>query len=265
MAIAWRMPAHRVIPLNSSRRAGARSARSKVRAGMVASVTSSPRHTGYALALMQTHNISASVGGGCGNGLAGRCRISQPRRRLKPIRAEVCRLMQVALVTVRGARPGRCQAPAPHVSSRSSGVSRAVPLLGLINAKTSKGVSPSERLQGQHCRCGSPPPHRRRQGLTRPAAIEAGVDLLGVDTSHVHSRLVLAGDAHQALSNAVQVLAGTVATVGAKALIDAGRIPIRSASGPARSAPRAWSRASACRSSPPSWMRSMPPGSTTPR
>ena len=59
------------------------------------------------------------------------------------------------------------------------------------------------------------------------------------------------------LSNAVQVVAGNVATAeGAKALIDAAPTPSRSASARARSAPRASSPASACRSSPPSWMRS---------
>ncbi|MFZ0071273.1 MAG: IMP dehydrogenase, partial [Xanthobacteraceae bacterium] len=54
--------------------------------------------------------------------------------------------------------------------------------------------------------------------------IAAGVDLVVVDTAHGHSKLVLAAvDRIKRLSNAVQVVAGNVATSeGAKALIDAG-------------------------------------------
>src|SRR5258705_1186477 len=54
--------------------------------------------------------------------------------------------------------------------------------------------------------------------------IEAGVDLVVVDTAHGHSRSVLdAVSRIKRLSNAVQVVAGNIATSeGAKALIDAG-------------------------------------------
>src|SRR3712207_5765941 len=54
--------------------------------------------------------------------------------------------------------------------------------------------------------------------------IDAGVDLVVVDTAHGHSQRVLeAVNRIKRLSNAVQVLAGNVATGGgAKALIDAG-------------------------------------------
>jgi IMP dehydrogenase len=68
-------------------------------------------------------------------------------------------------------------------------------------------------------------------GLERAEAlIEAGVDVLVVDTAHGHSAGVLeAVERVRGASNAVQVIAGNVATVtGARALIDAGaRRPAR--------------------------------------
>ncbi len=88
--------------------------------------------------------------------------------------------------------------------------------------------------------------------------IEAGVDLVVVDTAHGHSRRVLDTVTRiKRMSNAVQVVAGNIATAeGAKALIDAGADSIKVGIGPGRSAPRASLPASACRSSPRSWMRS---------
>jgi IMP dehydrogenase len=69
----------------------------------------------------------------------------------------------------------------------------------------------------------------RTEGL-----LEAGVDLVVVDTAHGHSRRVL--DAVMRIkraSNAVQVVAGNIATVeGAKALIDAGADAIKVGIGP---------------------------------
>jgi len=64
--------------------------------------------------------------------------------------------------------------------------------------------------------------------------IEAGVDLVVVDTAHGHSRHVLvAVERIKRLSNAVQVVAGNVATAdGAKALIDAGADAIKIGIGP---------------------------------
>jgi IMP dehydrogenase len=64
--------------------------------------------------------------------------------------------------------------------------------------------------------------------------IEAGVDLVVVDTAHGHSKLVLAAvNRIKRLSNAVQVVAGNVATAeGAKALIDAGADSIKVGIGP---------------------------------
>ncbi len=64
--------------------------------------------------------------------------------------------------------------------------------------------------------------------------IDAGVDLVVVDTAHGHSRHVLAAvERIKRLSNAVQVVAGNVATrEGAKALIDAGADAIKVGIGP---------------------------------
>jgi len=71
--------------------------------------------------------------------------------------------------------------------------------------------------------------HERTERL-----IEAGVDLVVVDTAHGHSALVLAAVQRiKKLSNAVQVVAGNVATSeGAKALIDVGADAIKIGIGP---------------------------------
>src|SRR5215213_1686665 len=64
--------------------------------------------------------------------------------------------------------------------------------------------------------------------------IEAGADLVVVDTAHGHSRQVLdAVSRIKRLSNAAQVVAGNIATAeGAKALIDAGADAIKVGIGP---------------------------------
>ncbi|MBV9428330.1 MAG: IMP dehydrogenase [Bradyrhizobiaceae bacterium] len=64
--------------------------------------------------------------------------------------------------------------------------------------------------------------------------ISAGVDLIVVDTAHGHSSRVLAAvDRIKRMSNAVQVVAGNIATAdGAKALIDAGADAIKVGIGP---------------------------------
>src|SRR5271154_3330942 len=66
------------------------------------------------------------------------------------------------------------------------------------------------------------------------ALIEAGVDLVVVDTAHGHSRRVLESVSRiKRISNAVEVVAGNVATAeGAKALIDAGADSIKVGIGP---------------------------------
>jgi IMP dehydrogenase len=64
--------------------------------------------------------------------------------------------------------------------------------------------------------------------------IEAGADLVVVDTAHGHSKRVLEAVTRiKRLSNAVQVVAGNIATAeGAKALIDAGADSIKVGIGP---------------------------------
>jgi IMP dehydrogenase len=73
------------------------------------------------------------------------------------------------------------------------------------------------------------------KGFARTEAlIAAGVDLVVVDTAHGHSRYVLdAVTRIKRLSNAVQVIAGNVATTeGTKALIDSGADAIKVGIGP---------------------------------
>jgi IMP dehydrogenase len=64
--------------------------------------------------------------------------------------------------------------------------------------------------------------------------IDAGVDLVVVDTAHGHSKYVLAAVSRiKKLSNSVQVVAGNIATAeGAKALIDSGADAIKVGIGP---------------------------------
>jgi IMP dehydrogenase len=72
-------------------------------------------------------------------------------------------------------------------------------------------------------------------GAARAAAlIEAGVDVVVVDTAHGHSAGVLAAVARiKRESNAVQIIAGNVATAdGAKALVDAGADAVKIGIGP---------------------------------
>ena len=70
---------------------------------------------------------------------------------------------------------------------------------------------------------------KRTEGL-----IDAGVDLVVVDTAHGHSKHVLAAVSRiKQLSNSVQVVAGNIATTdGAQALIDAGADAIKVGIGP---------------------------------
>ncbi len=73
------------------------------------------------------------------------------------------------------------------------------------------------------------------KGFARTEAlVDAGVDLIVVDTAHGHSRYVLEAVTRiKKLSNLVQVVAGNVATTeGAKALIDSGADSIKVGIGP---------------------------------
>ena len=84
--------------------------------------------------------------------------------------------------------------------------------------------------------CGLPPPPRSAKPAYARSErlIEAGVDLVVVDTAHGHSRRVLETVTRiKRMSNAVQVVAGNIATAeGAKALIDAGADAIKVGIGP---------------------------------
>jgi IMP dehydrogenase len=84
--------------------------------------------------------------------------------------------------------------------------------------------------------------------------IDAGVDIIVVDTAHGHSIHVINQVARiKKLSNKVQIIAGNVATAEAvKALIGAGADSVKIGIGPARFARRGLWRAWACRSSRPS-------------
>ncbi|MCA0257914.1 MAG: IMP dehydrogenase [Proteobacteria bacterium] len=64
--------------------------------------------------------------------------------------------------------------------------------------------------------------------------IDAGVDVLVVDTAHGHSQRVLDAVAHvKKMSNAIRIIAGNVATAeGTKALIDAGADAVKVGIGP---------------------------------
>jgi IMP dehydrogenase len=66
------------------------------------------------------------------------------------------------------------------------------------------------------------------------ALLDAGVDVLVLDTAHGHSQgVILALDRVRRLSNRVQLIAGNIATIdGAKALIDAGADAVKVGIGP---------------------------------
>ena len=85
--------------------------------------------------------------------------------------------------------------------------------------------------------------------------IDAGVDLIVVDTAHGHSQYVIEQVRRiKKMSNKVEVIAGNVATADATlALIDAGADAVKVGIGRAPSAPPVSSPASGCLSSPPSW------------
>ncbi len=88
------------------------------------------------------------------------------------------------------------------------------------------------------------------------ALMEAGVDVLVVDTANGEARLALdmiSRIKRDPAFRGVQVIGGNIATrSGAQAMIDAASTPSRSVSAPAPSAPPAWSPVSASRSSLPS-------------
>ncbi len=127
--------------------------------------------------------------------------------------------------------------------------------IGLITVKDiEKRVTYRSRSRTSRAACGSPPPPPRDSGFERAERlIDAGCDVIVVDTAHGHSIKVLDAVARvKQLSNAVQVIAGNVATrEGAKALIDAGADAIKVGIGPGSICTTRIVAASACPSSPP--------------
>jgi IMP dehydrogenase len=218
----------------------------KFESGMVVNpVTINPGATlADALALMQDHRISGiPVVEGGGNGRAGKLvgiLTNRDVRFATDPRQKVAELMtKERLVTV---REGVGQDDAKrllhqHRIEKLLVVDDQYRCVGLITVKDiEKAVA-------------NPHACKDEQGRLRVAAattvgdkgfdrtsrlIAAGVDLVVVDTAHGHSRSVLdAVTRIKRLSNAVQVVAGNIATSeGAKALIDAGADAIKVGIGP---------------------------------
>ncbi len=218
----------------------------KYESGMVVNpVTIHPEATlADALALMQEHHISGiPVVEGGGNGRAGKLvgiLTSRDVRFATDKRQRVADLMtKEGLVTVReGVRQDEAKRLLhQHRIEKLLVVDSGYRCVGLITVKD------IEKSVAYPSAC------KDEQGRLRVAAatsvgeagyarserlIDAGVDLVVVDTAHGHSRRVLdAVTRIKRMSNAVQVVAGNIATAeGAKALIDAGADSIKVGIGP---------------------------------
>ncbi len=93
--------------------------------------------------------------------------------------------------------------------------------------------------------------------------VDAGVDVLVVDTAHAHNRLVLdmVGKLKAEVGDRVEVIGGNVATrAAAAALVEAGADAVKVGVGPGSICTTRWSPASARRRSPRSWRPSPPAG-----
>ena len=218
----------------------------KFESGMVVNpVTIHPDATlADALALMQEHHISGiPVVEGGGNGRAGKLvgiLTNRDVRFATDKRQKVSELMtKDRLVTVRESvdQDEAKRLLHQHRIEKLLVVDGEYRCVGLITVKDiEKAVA-------------NPNACKDEQGRLRVAAatsvgeagyarseslIEAGVDLVVVDTAHGHSRRVLDTVTRiKRMSNAVQVVAGNIATAeGAKALIDAGADSIKVGIGP---------------------------------
>jgi len=218
----------------------------KFESGMVVNpVTINPEATlADALTLMQEHHISGiPVVEGAGNGRAGKLvgiLTNRDVRFATDKRQKVAELMtKDGLVTVReGVKQDEAKRLLhQHRIEKLLVVDSAYRCVGLITVKDiEKSVAHPNACKDE-------------QGRLRVAAatsvgeagyvrgerlIDAGVDLLVVDTAHGHSRRVLDTVTRiKRMSNAVQVVAGNIATAeGAKALIDAGADSIKVGIGP---------------------------------
>ena len=218
----------------------------KFESGMVVNpVTIHPEATlDDALTLMQEHHISGiPVVEGGGDGRAGKLvgiLTNRDVRFATDKRQKIAELMtKEGLVTVREG-VGQDEAKRllhQHRIEKLLVVDAAYRCVGLITVKDiEKSVAYPNACKDE-------------QGRLRVAAatsvgdagyarserlIDAGVDVVVVDTAHGHSRRVLdAVTRIKRISNAVQVVAGNIATAeGAKALIDAGADTIKVGIGP---------------------------------
>jgi IMP dehydrogenase len=218
----------------------------KFESGMVVNpLTISPQATlAEALALMKENGISGiPVVEGGGNGRAGKLvgiLTNRDVRFANDPQQKVAELMtKDRLVTV---REGVSQGEAKRLLhqyriEKLLVVDDQYRCVGLITVKDiEKAVANPHACKDEQGRLrvaaatsvGDPGFHRSER------LIESGVDLIVVDTAHGHSRAVLEAVTRiKRLSNAVQVVAGNVATAeGAKALIDAGADSIKVGIGP---------------------------------
>jgi IMP dehydrogenase len=218
----------------------------KFESGMVVNpVTIRPDATlADALALMEEHRISGiPVVEGGGNGRAGKLvgiLTNRDVRFATDRRQKISELMtKEGLVTV---REGVSQNEAKrllhqHRIEKLLVVDGDYRCVGLITVKDiEKAVANPNACKDEQGRLRvAAATSVGEAGFTRgEALIESGVDLVVVDTAHGHSRRVLETVTRiKRLSNAVQVVAGNVATSeGAKALIDAGADAIKVGIGP---------------------------------
>ena len=197
-----------------------------------------------ALALMKEHNISGiPVVEGGGNGHAGKLvgiLTNRDVRFATDPRQKVAELMtKERLVTVReGVKQDEAKKLLHQYRiEKLVVVGGSYRCVGLITVKDiEKAVANPNackddqgRLRVAAATTVGDPGYERTERL-----LDAGVDLVVVDTAHGHSRRVLDAVARiKRTSNAVQVVAGNVATAeGAKALIDSGADSIKVGIGP---------------------------------
>jgi IMP dehydrogenase len=218
----------------------------KFESGMVVNpVTIRPDATlADALALMEEHRISGiPVVEGGGNGRAGKLvgiLTNRDVRFATDRRQKISELMtKEGLVTVReGVRQNEAKRLLhQHRIEKLLVVDGDYRCVGLITVKDiEKAVANPNACKDEQGRLRvAAATSVGEAGFTRgEALIESGVDLVVVDTAHGHSRRVLETVTRiKRLSNAVQVVAGNIATSeGAKALIDAGADAIKVGIGP---------------------------------
>ena len=218
----------------------------KFESGMVVNpVTISPEATlADALTLMQEHRISGiPVVEGGGNGRAGKLvgiLTNRDVRFATDKRQKVSELMtKDRLVTVREG-VGQDEAKRllhQHRIEKLLVVDSGYRCVGLITVKDiEKAVAHPSACKDEQgrLRVGAATSVGEAGYARSESLVDAGVDLVVVDTAHGHSRRVLDTVTRiKRMSNAVQVVAGNIATSeGAKALIDAGADSIKVGIGP---------------------------------